>query len=166
MPIEKVEQPQIIEIDDTLRLRRYDGKFDFAFEWYQDTETVYLVDGVKEPYTFGKLRGMYEYLNEHGELYFIEAGENGNYKPIGDVTFWQNDMPIVIGDKNYRGKHIGRKVVLALIERGKKLGYKKLYVDEIYDYNIASRKCFESAGFRAYEKTEKGNRFVLDIDKL
>ena len=166
MPIEKIEQPQIIEIDDTLRLRKYDGKFDFAFEWYQDTETVYLVDGVKEPYTFGKLRGMYEYLNEYGELYFIEAGENGNYKPIGDVTFWQNDMPIVIGDKNYRGKHIGRKVVLALIERGKKLGYKKLYVDEIYDYNIASRKCFESAGFRAYEKTEKGNRFVLEIDKL
>ena len=166
MPIEKIEQPQIIEIDDTLRLRKYYGKFDFAFEWYQDTETVYLVDGVKEPYTFGKLRGMYEYLNEHGELYFIEAGENGNYKPIGDVTFWQNDMPIVIGDKNYRGKHIGRKVVLALIERGKKLGYKKLYVDEIYDYNIASRKCFESAGFRAYEKTEKGNRFVLEIDKL
>lgn len=166
MPIEKSEQPQIIEIDDTLRLRKYNGKFDFAFEWYQDTETVYLVDGVKEPYTFGKLRGMYEYLNEHGELYFIEAGENGNYKPIGDVTFWQNDMPIVIGDKNYRGKHIGRKVVLALIERGKKLGYKKLYVDEIYDYNIASRKCFESAGFCAYEKTEKGNRFVLDIDKL
>ena len=75
-------------------------------------------------------------------------------------------MPIVIGDKNYRGKHIGRKVILALIERGKKLGYKKLYVDEIYDYNIASRKCFESAGFRAYEKTEKGNRFVLEIDKL
>lgn len=119
MPIEKIEQPQIIEIDDTLRLRKYDGKFDFAFEWYQDTETVYLVDGVKEPYSFGKLRGMYEYLNEHGELYFIEAGENGNYKPIGDVTFWQNDMPIVIGDKNYRGKHIGRKVILALIERGK-----------------------------------------------
>ena len=82
------------------------------------------------------------------------------------MTFWQKDMPIVIGDKNYRGKHIGRKVVLALIERGKKLGYKKLYVDEIYDYNIASRKCFEGAGFHAYEKTEKGNRFVLDIDKL
>ena len=52
MPIEKIEQPRIIEIDDTLRLRRYDGKFDFAFEWYQDTETVYLLDGVKEPYTF------------------------------------------------------------------------------------------------------------------
>ena len=57
MPIEKIEQPQIIEIDDTLRLRRYDGKFDFAFEWYQDTETVYLVDGVKEPYTLESFGG-------------------------------------------------------------------------------------------------------------
>ncbi|MGN0628769.1 MAG: GNAT family N-acetyltransferase [Oscillospiraceae bacterium] len=165
MPIEGIKRPGIIEIDDTLRLRKYDGKYDFAYEWYQDIETVYLVDGVKEPYSFEQLGRMYGYLNEHGELYFIEAAENGDYRPIGDVTFWQGDMPIVIGDKNYRGKHIGRKVVAALVERGRELGYKKLYVGEIYDYNAGSRKCFESMGFKAYEKTEKGNRFVLDIEK-
>ena len=165
MPIEGVEQPEAIEIDNTLRLRKYDGKYDFAYEWYQDIETVYLVDGVKEPYSFEQLGRMYGYLNEHGELYFIEAAENGDYRPIGDVTFRQSDMPIVIGDKNYRGKHIGRKVVAALVERGRELGYKKLYVGEIYDYNAGSRKCFESMGFEAYEKTEKGDRFVLDIEK-
>lgn len=49
----------------------------------------------------------------------------------------------------------------AFIQRGKSLGYTELYVNEIYEFNIASCKCFESMGFVAYERTEKGNRFVL-----
>ena len=41
------------------------------------------------------------------------------------------------------------------------MGYEELYVGEIYDFNIASQKCFESVGFRKYEKTEKGARYVM-----
>ena len=75
MPIAGIRQPDIIGISEDLRLRRFDGCFDFALEWYQDTETVWLVDGMKEPYTRGKLNRMYRYLDEHGELYFIEVLE-------------------------------------------------------------------------------------------
>ena len=45
MPIQGIEQPAVIQIDPGLRLRKYDGKDDFALAWYQDEETVYLVDG-------------------------------------------------------------------------------------------------------------------------
>lgn len=89
------------------------------------------------------------------------TAENGSYRPIGDVTFWQEDMPIVIGERKYRGKGIGRRVVSALVQRGRELGYEQLEVDEIYDWNEGSRRCFESVGFRAYEKTEKGSRYRL-----
>lgn len=160
MAIEGIEQPEIIQVNDQIRLRRFDGKYDFAWEWYQDEELVYLVDGVYAPYDQARLKCMYEYLDEHGELYFIEILEHGRYIPIGDVTFWQYDMPIVIGDKRYRGKGIGKSVIAALIQRGRELGYEALYVDEIYGYNLASRKCFESLGFQAYEQTEKGYRYV------
>lgn len=163
MPIPGIVQPDLIMIDDAVRLRKFDDRFDFAFPWYQDEETVYLVDGVRRPYSEETLGNMYHYLDRHGELYFIEVLENGAYRPVGDVTFWQEDLPIVIGDAGYRGKGIGGKVVSALIERGRKLGYDRLFVREIYEYNIGSRKCFESVGFRAYEKTEKGNRFVLEL---
>ena len=108
-----------------------------------------------------RLGGMYRYLNNAGELYFIEALENSTYKPIGDVTFWQEDMPIVIGDRNYRGRKIGRRVVSALVKRGVALGYDHLEVGEIYDWNEGSRRCFESVGFQAYEKTEKGAKYRL-----
>ncbi len=159
MAIYGVEQPELLMVDDKIRLRRYDGVHEFALEWYQDEELVYLVDGVRKPYTMETLNAMYGYLNKQGELYFIEALQGDHYVPIGDVTFWQEDMPIVIGDKNYRGKKVGKKVIETLLRRGKALGYDTMYVGEIYDYNIASRKCFESAGFYAYEKTEKGNKY-------
>ena len=159
--IQGIEQPALIQIDESLRLRKYDGVHDFALEWYLDEETVYLVDGKRDPYTVERLGRMYRYLNNAGELYFIEVLENSTYKPIGDVTFWQEDMPIVIGDRNYRGKKIGRKVVSALVERGKELSYDHLEIGEIYGWNEGSRRCFESVGFQAYEKTEKGAKYRL-----
>ena len=162
MPIPNIKQPEVIMIEDDLRLRKFDDHFDFAFDWYQDEETVYLVDGVRRPYSRETLKNMYHYLDKHGELYFIEVLE-GEWKPIGDVTFWQEDMPIVIGDPRYRGKGIGKKVIAALIDRGRKLGYDRLTVNEIYDYNHISRKCFENAGFRLLKRTEKGNRFYIDL---
>lgn len=157
-------QPDYIVIDEKIRLRKYDGIFDFAFQWYQDEETLCLVDGENVPYTMERIQEMYTYLDEHGELYFIEYLENDRFIPIGDVTFWQQDMPIVIGNKNYRRQGIGRKVVAALADRGRMLGYDFLYVNEIYEYNIGSRRCFESVGFEAYEKTEKGSRYRLRIN--
>ena len=164
MAIQGIEQPQIIQIDDTLRLRKYDGVHDFALEWYQNHDTVWLVDGNRNPYTMERLGGMYRYLNDAGELYFIEVKTEAGWTPIGDVTFWQEDMPIVIGEPALRGKGIGRRVIAALIERGRSLGYKELFVDEIYDWNTGSRKCFESMGFKAYEKTEKGQRYRLRLE--
>ena len=163
MPIPGIKQPETIDIDNSLRLRRFDGVFDFALEWYTDEETVWLVDGDRKLYDEALLKRMYEWLDSHGELYFIEALEDGAFRPIGDVTFWREDMPIVIGEPTLRGKGIGRRVIAALIERGRELGYTELFVDEIYDWNEASRKCFESFGFEAYEKTEKGSRYRLKL---
>lgn len=163
MAIQGTQQPEIIQIDDTLRLRKYDSVHDFALAWYQDEETNYLVDGKRGTYDMEQLARMYHYLDHAGELYFIEIFENGTYKPIGDVTFWQGDMPIVIGEPAYRGKGIGRKVISALIERGRSLKFDHLSVALIYDWNEASRRCFESLGFTAHEKKEKGSAYRLTL---
>ncbi len=163
MPIENVIQPEIIQIDDQLRLRKYDGIHDFALEWYQDEETLMLVDGANEPYDLDRLGRMYRYLEARGELYFIEVKSEQGYEPIGDVTFWQQDMPIVIGQPEYRGKGIGRKVIAKLVQRAKTLGYDTIYVNEIYSYNVGSKKMFTGIGFREYEKTEKGARYYLEL---
>lgn len=161
MPIYGIKQPETIEIDDKIRLRKFYGSFEFALPWYLDKETVYLVDGNRRKYTLKRLCKMYQCLDKSGELYFIEYRFGNSYIPIGDVTFSREDLPMVIGEPICRGSGIGKKVLLALIERAKLLGLDALYVREIYDYNTASRKCFESVGFSPYEKTERGSRYVL-----
>lgn len=164
MPIENISQPEIINIDKELRLRKFDNNYSFAFDWYQDENTVKLVDGPDaELYDFSKLKRMYEYLNNIGELYFIEIIDNNIFKPVGDVTFWKDDMPIVIGDKNCRGKGIGKKVIRALIERAKELEFEKLKVREIYSYNTASQRLFESMGFMKSSNTKNGFSYSMKI---
>ncbi|HBM76066.1 MAG TPA: N-acetyltransferase [Clostridiaceae bacterium] len=164
MPIKNVNQPEIITINTELRLRKFDNKYSFAFEWYQDEDTVKLVDGLNaEKYDSAKLKRMYEYLNNIGELYFIEILDNKKFMPIGDVTFWKDDMPIVIGNADYRGKGIGKQVVRALIQRAAELGYGEIKVREIYTYNIASQKLFESVGFKKTGCTKDGFSYTLTI---
>ena len=167
MPIPGIHQSEVLHVlckdHIKLRLRKYDGHFDFAWPWYQDPETVRLVDGKTEPYSMERVEKMYTYLNAHGELYFIEIFRNNLWTPVGDVTFWQKDMPIVIGDPSLRGMGLGTKVVCCLVRRGIQLGYKELFVDEIYDYNTGSRRCFEKAGFKPYEKTEKGWKYWREL---
>ena len=161
--IENVMQPDILPIDNKLRLRSFDDRFDFALTWYQDEETNYMVDGRRSKYDMDQLSRMYHYLEKKGEVYFIEILENGSFHPIGDVTFWQEDMPIVIGEPEHRGKGIGKQVISALIARGRLLGYSWLQVSEIYSWNTSSRRCFESLGFREYRKTEKGASYRLEL---
>ena len=161
MPMEGIIQPDIITISDTLRLRKFSGDCAFALDWYQDKETLLLVDGKTDPYDMKRLCQMYHYLQGQGELYWIEYKEKDSthFIPVGDVTFGKEDIPIVIGDSTLRGMGIGKQVIRTLIARARALGFDVLRVADIYDYNVASRKLFEACGFRATEFTEKGHRY-------
>ena len=164
MPIPNVPQPDYITVDNRIRLRKFDDHYDFALAWYQDEDTNFMVDGRRGAYDFDQLSRRYHYLEKKGEVYFIEILEDDVYHPIGDVTFWQEDMPIVIGDPNYRSLGIGKKVISTLIERGKSLGYSHLEVGEIYNWNLHSQKCFECLGFRVWKRTEKGASYRLELE--
>ena len=62
---------------------------------------------------------MYEYLSTRGELYFIEVKEDGHFKAIGDVTLWEENLPIAIGEEAYWGQGIGKLVIQTLLKRAK-----------------------------------------------
>ncbi|MER0122194.1 GNAT family N-acetyltransferase [Streptococcus sp. ZJ100] len=153
----------MIEIDETVRLRRGQPDDSEALMWYQDQEMVYLVDGVRESYSLEKLHRMYAYLDQVGELYTIEVQEEKGWKAIGDVTFSQYDLPIVIGDSAYRGQGFGKKIVQALVVEAKKRGYSELHVREIYKGNYASQKCFTACGFQIQRETEKGYSYRREL---
>ena len=57
MPIPGIPQPEVLDTDDTLRLRRYDGQGCPAWlAWYQDPTPLMLVDGKTDPQS-GRLEG-------------------------------------------------------------------------------------------------------------
>lgn len=165
MPIQGIDQPEYIIIDAGLRLKAYDGVFEFALSWYQNKDSLELIDGKGKaiPYTLERLKKMYEYLDKRGELYFIEKKENDGFIPVGDVTLWQEDMPIVIA-KDYRSQGIGKKTVQRLIRRAKELGFKRLAVKEIYGFNLGSQKLFLGCGFKKSAPTDSGASYVLNLN--
>lgn len=163
MPIDGIPQPGILPIGPYLRLRAYDGAFHFALPWYQDPGLQRLVDGVEKPYPPERVKAMYDYLNAHGELYFIEVSDGDAFVPVGDVTFSREDLPMVLGPASLRGKHIGRRVLSALIGRARVLGFDSLHVRDIFDFNTVSRTCYQSVGFRPVEKTRLGHRYRLEL---
>ena len=77
-----------------------------------------------------------------------------------DLYPWLIDVYVA---EPFRGRGVGRKVVRALMDRGRVLGYETLGVREIYDFNAASIRCFMACGFAPVEKTEQGWRYEAKL---
>jgi len=160
-------QPATILIDDIIRLRKIKKvDYDIALPWYQDMEVLKGTAGPerKEPYDRTTVVDMYEYLANIGECYIIEVLEMSSWIPIGDVTLSETTMPIVIGNKGYWGKGIGKHVIKALLVRAKQLGFKKITLKDIYYNNKRSLRLFKSCGFQQIGTTKHG--VVLELDKI
>ena len=152
MPINGVVQPEIILIEEGLRLRAYDGNFLTGLPWYQSEAVYYNSEGITDPSKIPDekyVERMYNHFQNSGksELYFIEVMKDGRFIPIGDVALQEENPPIVIGVEEYRGVGIGKKVMTAIIDRARRLGIQKIYGTTIYEYNIASQRLHESLGF-------------------
>lgn len=165
MPFKNIQQPNIINIQNDLRLRIInESQWHLALPWYQNQEVLYYSEGVKDKiYDMETIKKMYTYLNNIGELYFIEILENEQWNPIGDVTLSEENFPIVIGNKDYWGKGIGKKVISVLIDRAKRIGLRKIYIPAIYKYNERSRNLFTSFGFIKVSENEKEDSFELNL---
>lgn len=165
MPIPGVSQPEIIQLTGTYRLRRYDGRYELALPGYRDPVVYENSEGIFDENRIPDLdyvRGMCEYLDKAGELYFIEALEGGGYVPIGDVTVKDENPPVAIWRGEYRGKGLGTIVMRAVIDRLRELGYGKIRNSTVYKWNEGSLKMHLKLGFKVARETEK--EFYLDLE--
>lgn len=158
MALKEFVQPEIIEIHDSLRLRKYDGHYELFLPGYQNPVVYQNSEGIFDESRIPDLdyvKGMCAYLAEAGELYYIEVKENGTYVPIGDVTIKEENPPIAIWVDDYRGKGIGTRVMQTVIDRLKILGYHKITGSTVYKWNTASQKMHEKLGFAKTRENEK-----------
>ncbi|MCC8131252.1 MAG: GNAT family N-acetyltransferase [Oscillospiraceae bacterium] len=158
MPFPNITQPEIIEIELGLRLKRFDWNIDKMLEGYHDPVVYQNSEGIfdqdKIP-DMDYIKSMCRYLDGAGELYFIQALENGEYVSVGDVTVKPENPPIAIWEEKYRGVGIGQKVMTAVIARLSALGYKKITGSTVYKWNLASQKMHERLGFTRTGETER-----------
>lgn len=164
MPFENIPQPQIIQLSDTLRLRKYDGHFEICLPGYQDPYVYQNSEGIfdeaKIP-TLNYVEGMCKYLSSVGEFYFIEALEDGHYRSVGDVTVKPENPPIAIWYPEYRSKGVGTLAMQAVITRLRELGYEKITGTTIYKWNQHSLNLHKKLGFEITSEDEKEYQLAL-----
>lgn len=158
MALKEFEQPEMIIISDSLRLRKYDGHYELFLPGYQNPVVYQNSEGIfnesKIP-DLGYVQRMCTYLARVGELYYIEAKEGDACIPIGDVTVKDRNPPIAIWLDAYRGKGIGKLVMQTVISRLKELGFARITDSTVYQWNGASQKLHEGLGFHRVSEDEK-----------
>lgn len=165
MALKDFTQPEIIQISETLRLRKFDGNHERFLPGYQDPCVYQNSEGIFDPDKIPDMeyvRGMCAYLARVGELYYIETVENGDYIPIGDVTVKEENPPIAIWQEKYRGKGIGKLVMQTVIQRLMALGYRKITGSTVYRWNTASQKMHEALGFR--QTGADGDEMIYELN--
>lgn len=134
----------------------YYPAYEIALPWYQDAELCHQVDNQNRIYDLSILKNMYQYLDSHGDLYYIE------YKGIlcGDVCLQTSGEISIVLCKEYQNRHIGRAIIGKILELAQEKGCAECFA-EIYSFNVQSRKMFASMGF--VQKNEE--TFVYDLKK-
>ena len=131
-----------ITVDPQITLVPYYPNYATTLPWYQDKTLCKQVDDREEPYDLDRLKRMYRYLDHHGDLFYIKY----NNRLCGDVCLQDNGEINIVITQPYQNRHIGRRVIHALIQLAITQNRTKVYA-RIYPFNMQSIRMFESAGF-------------------
>lgn len=129
-------------IDSELQLIPYYPDYATALPWYQDLSLCKQVDNRDTPYDLELLQRMYNYLNSHGDLFYIQYQNT----LCGDVCLQPSGEINIVIAKPFQNKHIGRRVIGELITLAREKGISELYA-KIYSFNNQSQAMFQSVGF-------------------
>lgn len=166
MSINNTEQPNIINIDESLRLIKYNGNYEEALSGYQDPYVYQNSEGIfddtKKP-DIDYIKGMFEWLNNNGELYYIQIIEGQDFISIGDITIKDVNPPITIWHEKYRGVGIGTKVMKTVIKRLKELGYEKIIGTTVYKWNESSQRMHKKLGFIKVDENDDEYIYELNL---
>lgn len=129
-------------IDEELTLVPYFPNESVTLPWYQDPQLCKQVDNRDSVYDLPLLRGMYQYLNTHGDLFYIQY--RGTL--CGDVTLYNSGEVSIVVAKEYQNLHIGRRVMQNIIALAREKNFPLLFA-EVYSFNTQSQRMFEQVGF-------------------
>lgn len=141
-------------IDDEIVLVRYYPNYKTTLAWYQDLDLCKQVDNRDTAYDLELLKRMYNYLNKHGDLFYIKYKN----RLCGDVCLQPSGEVNIVIAKPFQNKHIGRRVVNEIIQLAREKNMHELQA-EIYIFNTQSQKMFQSVGFKKIDN----ERYILTL---
>lgn len=140
-----------IQISEDISLIPYYPTYETALAWYQDKTLCKQVDDIDTVYTLEKLIRMYNYLNAHGDLFYIAC----QGQLCGDVCLQDSGELAIVICKEFQNRHIGRAVIRRMLTLAAEKGFKQCFA-HIYSFNIQSQQMFKSLGF-----TEEGEELYV-----
>ena len=126
--------------------------FDTLISWIDSKELLVTIAGTvfEYPLTHTQLQ---EYIDDKKSLAFTVI-DDANERTIGHAEIRLSGDgtckldKVLIGDKADRGHGVGLELINLLLDYSfTKLGV-SLFELNVYDWNIAGRKCYEKAGFK------------------
>lgn len=136
-----------ITVNENIKLIPYFENYETTLKWYEDKDLCKQVDNIDFLYDVERLKKMYNYLNTHGKLFYIEY-KNGL---VGDISLTDDNEIAIVVCKEFQNKHIGRNCVEKILELAKENGLKSVTAT-IYAFNDQSRKMFETVGFKQIDE--------------
>lgn len=136
-----------IIVNEAIKLVPYFENYDTTLKWYEDKDVCKQVDNIDFVYDIDRLQKMYNYLNTHGKLFYIEY----NNELVGDISLTDDNEITIVVCKEFQNKHIGRNCVKKILELAKENGLKSVTAN-IYAFNHQSRKMFEAVGFKQIDE--------------
>ena len=130
-------------VDNEIKLVKYYPNYKTALVWYQDPQLCKQVDNRDTVYDLSLLKGMYRYLNQNGDLFYIKY----NNRLCGDVCLQPDGEINIVIAKPYQNRHIGRRVLQEIIKLARDKNLSQLSA-QIYTFNTQSKKMFLSMGFQ------------------
>lgn len=127
----------------------------YRVKWLNDREINLYVGGNGESEENTSVEKQQEWFNKYSsneskKFYTISA----RMKPIGIVGLSHIDyikkeasLFIIIGEKEFQSRGIGKKAVKYIIDYGFNILGLSTIVSEVYEKNISAIKCYQSAGF-------------------
>lgn len=151
------EDQALILADDDLRLRpvRIPDDVALAVPWYRDPDVLHLAQGEEtDTWDAAMVERMYREMATRCEVFIIEVTVGGTWLAVGDAAACPTaGTPIVIGEREWRSRGLGRRVLALLVGRAQTLGWSKMVVSGVFVDNERARRLYEGAGFRITGQT-------------
>ncbi len=136
---------------DELILRRFE-EADFAWlqGWVTSPELLFQFSGEHFSYPLS-LKQLEEYRAEHPDRHMYTAWLEEHPIAFGEIIPQDNGLPrlgrILVGNPAMRGRGLGVRFIMALVEECKRLYVCNAVELNVWDENTPAIRCYEKAGF-------------------